>query len=276
MKRSFLSIALVTSLVFFCLLQTTIPRAAGAADAVSPPAGLVGWWPGDGFALDISGKGNNGTLQNGATYAPGKVGQAFSFDGVDDYVSVPDSSQLSPHIGASGEMTVIAWVQISAYPSRDRPFVAKGAANNWEYALYVNANGSVQFNLWNLAGSVYYANPSGGQLNLGQWHHVAGVLKKGQFARIYLDGVLVGEQTSFTQDTDDGTSLFHIGCRGDGYYFPGSVDEVALFNRALAVEEVSAMYAAGSAGMAFRTDSAPIILQQPVSETHYPGESTDL
>ena len=208
MQRSFLSIALVTSLVLFNLFQAVAPRIASAVDAVPPPSGLVGWWPGDGFALDVSGNGNHGTLQNGAIYTTGKVGQAFSFDGIDDYVSVPDSSQLSPHVGANGEMTVMAWVRVSAYPSSGRPFVAKGAAGNWEYALYVNSNGSVQFYLWNLSGSATYANPSGGKLNLGQWHHVAGVMKKGQFARIYLDGVKVGEQTSFTQDTGDGSSSF--------------------------------------------------------------------
>jgi len=35
---------------------------------VSPPPDLVSWWPGDGNALDIQ-SGNNGTLQNGATFA---------------------------------------------------------------------------------------------------------------------------------------------------------------------------------------------------------------
>ena len=47
---------------------------------ISPPAGLVSWWPGDGNANDIVGD-NHGTLENGATFATGKVNQAFSFDG---------------------------------------------------------------------------------------------------------------------------------------------------------------------------------------------------
>src|SRR3712207_7149562 len=46
-------------------------------------------------AIDIQG-GNNGTLQNGASFAPGLVGQAFSFDGVDDYVKTYDSQNLTP------------------------------------------------------------------------------------------------------------------------------------------------------------------------------------
>src|SRR5262245_22638958 len=53
-------------------------------------SGLVAWWPGDGNAQDVAG-GNNGVLQNGTAFALGKVMQAFSFDGVDDEVSVADS-----------------------------------------------------------------------------------------------------------------------------------------------------------------------------------------
>lgn len=55
--------------------------------AVMPP-GVISWWSGNGSANDIIGA-NNGTLVNGTSFAPGKVGQAFSLDGVDDHVFVP-------------------------------------------------------------------------------------------------------------------------------------------------------------------------------------------
>ena len=47
---------------------------AVAQTCIQPPAGLVSWWAGDGNANDIVG-GNDGTLVNGATFAPGMVGQ---------------------------------------------------------------------------------------------------------------------------------------------------------------------------------------------------------
>src|ERR1035441_2963283 len=43
---------------------------------VAAPPGLVGWWTGDGNTVDIAGN-NSGTMQNGATYGNGEVGQAF-------------------------------------------------------------------------------------------------------------------------------------------------------------------------------------------------------
>lgn len=60
--------------------------------ATYAPENQVLWLAGDGDALDSSGNGNNATLQSGAGYAVGRVGQGFQFDGVDDNVSVPDNS----------------------------------------------------------------------------------------------------------------------------------------------------------------------------------------
>ena len=61
---------------------------------LTPPAGLVGWWTGDGSARDAA-SGNNGVLEGGPSFSPGIVGQAFSFDRLDDRVIVPDASNLN-------------------------------------------------------------------------------------------------------------------------------------------------------------------------------------
>src|SRR5437867_10003102 len=66
-----------------------------APSCVAPPSGMVSWWPGDGNADDIQG-GNNGTLQGGATFGTGEVGQGFSLNGTSAYVSVPDNANLYP------------------------------------------------------------------------------------------------------------------------------------------------------------------------------------
>src|SRR5262249_28993557 len=50
---------------------------------------MIAWWKGEGDATD-SQDDHNGKV-NDATFAPGEVGQAFTFDGTDDSVSIPDS-----------------------------------------------------------------------------------------------------------------------------------------------------------------------------------------
>src|SRR2546425_5494647 len=77
---------------------------------VPPPSGMVSWWPGDGNANDIV-DGNNGTLQGGATFAPGLVGQAFSLDGINAFVDAGNASNLQV---SSGDFTVDTWVNFNA------------------------------------------------------------------------------------------------------------------------------------------------------------------
>src|SRR5207253_6671967 len=72
---------------------------------ISPPSNMVSWWPADGNANDIQGS-SNGILQSGATFGAGKVGQAFSFDGVNDFVSVPDSNTWA---FGTGDFTIDLW-----------------------------------------------------------------------------------------------------------------------------------------------------------------------
>src|SRR5438093_2346371 len=83
-----LALALVSRLAVEASAQTCTP----------PPSGLVAWWSADGTANDIAGT-NTGTLQNGATFGSGKVDQAFSLDGVDDYVGIANGPSLDMGTG---------------------------------------------------------------------------------------------------------------------------------------------------------------------------------
>ena len=98
--------------------RRTTPLAAERLESRSllaalPAAGLVSWYRADGNALDFA-DGNHGALVNGAGFAPGLVGHAFQFDGVDDYVEVPTSDNLN---FPAGGLTVEAWIyRTSAAP----------------------------------------------------------------------------------------------------------------------------------------------------------------
>jgi hypothetical protein len=222
------------------------------AGCVPSPAGVIGWWGGEASAADYAGL--LGGESHGETFAAGKVGQAFVFDGASSHVLVPDSPLLSPHVGSSGEMTLEAWFYMPQLPDSDtsagvnaRWLVSKGAASQWEYGLYLTKGGEPGFVVWQSSGSVY-GEARGSAVSTNEWHHVAGVLKKGTFVRLYVDGQLVTETTGFNGDTSDGNSPMYIGRRGDGLSFNGSVDEVTLYGRALGGAEVGVIYAAGSEG----------------------------
>jgi len=81
-----------------------------APSCLPAPSGLVGWWPGDGNADDIA-DGNPGELIGDTAFAAGKVGQAFSLDGINDSISVPG-------ISAPTDKTYSLWVKVDATPGR--------------------------------------------------------------------------------------------------------------------------------------------------------------
>lgn len=67
------------------IVEPEIVETVNDPSCIAPPAGIVSWWPAEGDALDVGGL-NDASLRNGSTYAPGKVGQAFSLDADDDVV----------------------------------------------------------------------------------------------------------------------------------------------------------------------------------------------
>ena len=92
----------------------------------SLPTGLVSLWKAEGDAQD-SADGNDGTLQNGTSFGPGIVGQAFSFDGVDDQVVVPHNANQN----TGSQITIDAWVDpISS--GHGRPIAQKPLPRMWE------------------------------------------------------------------------------------------------------------------------------------------------
>jgi hypothetical protein len=92
--------------------EVTAMYAAGASGKCRPcaaaPSGMLSWWPGEGNAGDVIGT-NDGLPQGGATFAPGRTGQAFSFDGADDHVDIPDSPGI--HFTAQQPMSIAFWVK---------------------------------------------------------------------------------------------------------------------------------------------------------------------
>ena len=224
------------------------PPAAHAQVALNtcvvPPAGMVSWWDGDAVfgitALDIQ-DGNHGTLTNGATTAPGQVGQAFRFNGVDDYVQVPDSANLD----ITGDITIDAWVNPDITIGA-RTIVTKGEFTNYVYQFSLS-NGRVFFRIRTTAGDHFFT--SSNTVLAGAWTHVAAV-RRGNTMEIYINGVqdpttLAISGAGLTEDL--GLKIgFHKTAIPNA--FDGLVDEVEIFNRALSQAEIQAIFDAGSAG----------------------------
>jgi hypothetical protein len=224
-----------------------------------PPLGLLGWWPGDGNANDIQ-LGSDGIPMNGASFAPKLVGQVFSFDGVDDFVDVPDTPAL--HVITTA-VTVDAWINPQESPfgedwifARRDPLISEGIS------LYVNNGGFLITSLQttDVGTEIGSAVPV---IKFGQWQHVAVTADTatGQ-VRLYVNGkgvatqVVSGSSQPISGRFVDVTHLF-IGQRQDSdtpegapgaQRYNGLIDEVEVYNRVLSEAEIQAIFYVGARG----------------------------
>ncbi|MCP9496209.1 MAG: hypothetical protein MSG64_17310 [Pyrinomonadaceae bacterium MAG19_C2-C3] len=215
----------------------------GNRGCTPPPTGLVAWYTGDGSAGDIIG-GNDGTLQNGATFAQGKVAQAFSLDGIDDYVQAPASARLP--VGNSPR-TVDLWFRTPSNFS---------ASTNLAFVQYGTPTDNNMFGLitsFNAPGKLYFFgfnNDLAGTTTLqpDTFYHAA-VTYDGSTLNLYLNGQLEATKNTTALNTIIDQNGLTIGFRPDFPLFgAGLIDEVEIFNRALSQTEIQSIFNADAAG----------------------------
>lgn len=243
---------------------------AQSADCVLPPAGLVAWWSAEDIANDRVGT-NNGVLQTGATFASGKVGQAFSFNGTGASVLVQDA----PALRFTNAMTIEAWIYPKVVGGTPREIVSKwfgGGGNQLSYTTAIETSGQAYF----------LVSSDGRTANLGvdhmvlyttdavpteEWSHFAATYD-GAWLSIYLNGMLQNK-VSWTQGIFPGAAPLVIGATDNGSLFDGLIDEPALYNRALTASDILEIYSAGSAGKC-----TPLSIKvQPRNQVGYWGKS---
>jgi hypothetical protein len=250
---------------------------------VSPPSGLVGWWPGEGNANDNVGL-NNGLLENVA-FANGKVGQAFYLNGSDADVKIPASSSLD--VGSGDGFTLEAWINPSDVSQRYPLFewnVGDGTTY-WGVHFYIDpvsfgaGPGALYANIVDNYGSWHQLHTDAGVVATNVFQHVALTYDKASgVATIYCNGVAVAQQNlgSFTPLT---TYDLYLGKRpltqGETYAFAGLLDEPSVYNRALSPTEIASIYQAGSAGKCAES-VPPAITVQPVNQTTVEGSNVVL
>lgn len=201
--------------------------------------GLVGRWNFDGddaaglLVLDSSGNANPGQL-HGAQWIPQGDGHALRFSGDDQYVVVGTPKSLD----ITGPITLEAWVHPERIPDAEVGIFGK-AIRSYGLTYYKD-------------GSCYWYIGSGGNkcsapLAPGLWIHLVGTFD-GETLRLYVNGTLA-DQTKSEFDTIPSDSAFQIGrirvnTGADAVTpgFPGLIDDVRVYSRALQADEILAHY----------------------------------
>jgi hypothetical protein len=234
-------------------ITLSIGGVSGSFDVTTAAAGdpnatgLVAWWKGENNAYDSVG-GNHGSWIGTSAYSAGQVGQAFSFDGTDDNVGVSHNANLN----LAGSQTIQLWVYFHNLSQSFKNIIQKGiGTSDSQFYFRTNDSNGLDLSVCNGSHSFYFQSDvppyTTSFSNLGitadKWHLVTMVLDApSNMARIYIDGVekaaVAGIPDARTQNT---AGLTIGGASWSNGYFNGLIDEVKIFNRALAATEVSKM-----------------------------------
>jgi hypothetical protein len=217
------------------------------APAVVTPAdpgteGLVARYTFENNTSDVTGNGYDGTPAEAAFFddAPGDLGRAISFDGIDDYIDLPIGSLIS----SLTDMTVTTWVNAAEGGGDWERIFDFGTSSSAGYMFltpHTGSTGPVRFAITPTAGAGESIVESTASLPPG-WHHVAVVIDATAMTlALYVDGTLAGEATTATLPSDLGATTQNWLGRSQyaaDAYFTGYIADFSIYTRPLSASEV--------------------------------------
>ncbi|OYU82747.1 MAG: hypothetical protein CFE24_14320, partial [Flavobacterium sp. BFFFF2] len=205
-------------------------------------SGLVGYWPFNGNANDLSGNGNNGTV-NGATLTTDRFGNAnsaYSFNGSNNFIDIANSSIAA--FGTSS-FTAFAWYNASSLSTNTGNIIRYDdclSSSGWGIQTFILNS------VYKIKGIEFSSTRAGGSTVVQPQPNTNDIWKSVTFVRdvsqmkdkLYIDGILVSE-VSFSGiiNIEPGSPLRFGSCAGYEY-FKGKIDNVSLHNRALTLSEI--------------------------------------
>jgi len=223
----------------------------------------VGYWKFDegtgSIAHDSSGNSHYGTLY-GASWTTGISESALRFDGIDDYVEVPNSADMNP-----STITLMAWVRFNSFPdfathpgNPDSDIICKGTFISNGYELRQDCGdtyeyGPPEFRFCILENNVWYSVVSTTKLGVNEWYHVAATYD-GSNLSLYVNGRLEDRKQCTVALLEDGN--IRMGALGQPSYFyiDGTIDEVKIYNYARTAEEILSDYQSVQVTLPWRDD----------------------
>jgi hypothetical protein len=210
---------------------------------------LVGLWSGEGNGRNSAGGNGKNAQLTDVTFAEGKVGQAFVFNGESSGIKIPASREFRK--GLTNGFTLEAWVK-PLDVSRQNPIFEWNAGDGntyWGVHFYIqphNGDGALYANVMSISGGWKQIWSPGGTVVRNEFQLVALTYdRKSGMAKLYCNGQVVAEQNLGRFAPQTGYNLY-IGrrpmTRGEAYNFEGLIDEPAVYNRALSEKEIEAHY----------------------------------
>lgn len=202
--------------------------------------GLVGYWPLDGNAKDMTPYGDNGALMGGVTPTTGPYGNvngAMGFNGADSQVSVNSNDILD---FGSGGLTISFWIKPTTISSGMEDLMGKFQNNVGGYYITQASDTMLMFT----KDYSHYLYSDSNSLAAGKWAHVVYITSPGTLD-CYIDSIKCTRTPNNPPLSDIGQTGNDFVIGGPGPYgsrFNGSIADLRIYNRALSANEVAALY----------------------------------
>ena len=192
-------------------------------------------YPGSGTTVtDLAGT-NTGTLTNGVGFNSGNEG-AFTFDGVDQYITVPNSTELNTPLGATFDI----WI----YPTASGEILSRGTSDSGTTPdnprVFVGSGGNLYFD-WSRPGVDTYVDSVASVVTYNAWNNIVLAATPGQQLRVYVNGVEPSygtvANTMPTPIQNTANPLIIGGVNWVPRYMTGKIANVKLYNKALSSAE---------------------------------------
>ena len=232
---------------------------ADAIGSTSLNTSLFAAYNGESNTNDSKGT-NNGTAVGGLTYTTGKIGNAFQFNGTTAYVSLPNNSLNS----LTTDFSVSGWIYMPANTSSLYCVLLSNVSNDyttgkgWSVFTYGN---NIYFDVYysgvyQVPNSAYVRLQANNTLTNNAWNHVTITRKNSTSSKIYINGSLVGSNTSIQNPATPTAAItptigvlssVGVGNPLSSYAPNGTkIDEVNVWNKELTASEVIELYNSGN------------------------------
>jgi len=213
---------------------------------------LLGYWnfeEGSGStAYDNSTYSHNGTLNNmiSGDWVAGKFGTALNFPDTDDYISLGATNAIIGNY--CQHLTVSAWLKSSTSVSQYAVAFKRHTGDSTLFSINLAADGGLGFltNTYSQTPLHSWIEDTTKNYADGEWHHLVGTIN-GLTRTLYIDGEYIKSDEVGIGNVSGNTGIAAIGAFASGsIYWTGAIDEVIVWDRAISVEEVEALYDNGA------------------------------
>jgi hypothetical protein len=234
-----------------------------------PTNGLVGWWPFNGNANDESGNGHNASITN-AVLSKDRFNysnQCFDFNNIGSRLESPWSNSFFPDT-----TTISGWCYLTNNAGSMLLRAGNASSDGWKgysFSSSTEAGDSIMLAYTDCGGGYYrvHAFYTTRYIKLNTWNHFS-IIRTPYSLKIYLNGQIAGSLNNLLPyDKPTSTPLIF----GNNHlpiddHAKGRLDDIAIFNRALTQQEITALYT-GVVSYNFTASSGPNGSITPIGTT---------